>query len=260
MTTKMSKMIEQLEEFTTPSLDVPLETRVNSIPSDKIIEPNMSIATYLQEAFNIFTFAKPDKEILCSKGLNEQLFEELPRRIDFLREMEAQVYSACYSEVTSAKEFKRVYTIIDNPRKELLAAMDYALFGEDHAKLVDFVKKGKGMEDYSQDLWNIVALADEHSQKLLDTGCNMQNVEVLREHRILFGDLLACCNVEEMEKKLLPTQRNKAYTFLVVAMAALRRAAHNTFWNDKKHLRGYASEHFRKSTRKRKDGPRDLTE
>lgn len=30
-----------------------------------------------------------------------------------------------------------------------------------------------------------------------------------------------------------------AYTFLVVVLEAVRRAAHHAFWNEKKRLRGY---------------------
>jgi hypothetical protein len=42
--------------------------------------------------------------------------------------------------------------------------------------------------------------------------------------------------------------RDRAYTFLAVAVETVRRSAHYALWNDKKRLRGYASEYFRKST------------
>jgi hypothetical protein len=40
--------------------------------------------------------------------------------------------------------------------------------------------------------------------------------------------------------------RNCAYTFTLVAIEEIRRCAHHVFWNDKKHLKGYLSDYFRR--------------
>ncbi len=59
-------------------------------------------------------------------------------------------------------------------------------------------------------------------------------------------------SVEEEDSTFVCRDRDMAYTFLFVALEAVRRAARHAFWNDKKRLRGYASEYFRKSSRKKK--------
>jgi hypothetical protein len=205
---------------------------------------------FLQEAYNIYMYALADRDALCAKGLDEKLLQELPRRIDFAREMEGRWYVSRYSEVPSAKELEKVYTIVDESRKELLAAMEYALFGEDIAKMVIYIKKGDGTADYIQDLSDIALLAERNIQLLKDAGCNLLYLDRLNEYRYKYAELVARCTVEEDEKPLVQRDRDMAYTFLVVALEAVRRAAHYAFWNDKKRLRGYASEYFRKSTRK----------
>jgi mRNA deadenylase 3'-5' endonuclease subunit Ccr4 len=43
------------------------------------------------------------------------------------------------------------------------------------------------------------------------------------------------------------TVPNQAYTFVLVAIEEIRRCAAHAFWNDKKHLKGYQSEYFRKT-------------
>lgn len=129
--------------------------------------------------------------------------------------------------------------------------MEYAFYGDkDLVKAVEYIKKGDSDADYAMDLATIAGFAEKYSQKLIDSGCDMKHVEVIKEYQYKYGELIAKCTVEEGEKNLLGTARDKAFTFLVVAIEEVRRAARHAFWNDKKRLRGYASEYFRKSTRK----------
>jgi hypothetical protein len=245
-------LLAKLAEFATPSLEIPVEKRALSIPLDAIIEPNISMGIFLQEAFNIYMYALADKEALCSKGLDEKLLEELPRRIDFAREMEARWYVFRYSETPSAKELKRVLAIVDESRKELLAAMEFAFYGDSLAGMVTQIKKGDGTADYAQDLSDIAFLARKNIQKLKDAGCDLIHLDRIDEYSHTYGELVAKCIVEEGESPFVCRDRDMAYTFLFVALEAVRRAARHAFWNDKKRLRGYASEYFRKSSRKKK--------
>lgn len=249
--TNTEALLAKLSDFATPSLEIPVEKRALSIPHDSIIEPNISMGIFLQEAFNIYMYALADKEALCGKGLDEKLLEELPRRIDFAREMEARWYVFRYSETPSAKELKRVLAIVDESRKELLAAMEYAFFGDDLAKMVTHIKKGDGTADYAQDLCSIAMLAERNIQKLKDAGCNLIHLDRLNEYSHKYDELVAKCAVEEEDGPFVCRDRDMAYTFLFVALEAVRRAARHAFWNDKKRLRGYASEYFRKSSRKK---------
>ena len=247
-----TSILTELVEFASPSGDISVAERVRSIPSDKIIAPNISMGIFLQEAYNIYLYACADREALCLKGLDEKVLDELPGRIDFARETEARWYVVRYSEVPSAKEFAKVQAIVDESRKALLAAMEYAFFGEDLAKAVIHIKKGDGPADYIQDLNDIIFLARKNLQKLLDTGCDMSHLDRLKEYSGPYAELVAQCTVEEQDRSHIRMDRDRAYTFLVVALEAVRRAARHAFWNDKKRLRGYASEYFRKSSRKKK--------
>ena len=250
MKSKKVTILKKLAEYAVPSAEISIETRVNSIPSNVAFKPNIAVGIFLQEAFNIFTYAQEDKEVLCSKGLDLRLLEELPKRIDFAREMEARWYTTRYSEVPSARELNRIYVIVDASRKGLLAGMEYAFFGDNLARAVAYIKKGEGSDDYTQDLWDITQLAEEYVQELTDVGCDLKQIEILNEYKKEYAELVARCNVEEKEKSYVRLSRDKAYTFLVIALEEIRRAARHAFWNDKKRLRGYASEYFRKSTRK----------
>jgi hypothetical protein len=253
MTTNSKALLIKLAEYSTPSGETPLETRVSSIPNNLILKPTMSIGNYLQEAYNLYFYAQDDKENLCNKGLDWRLMDELPRRIDLLHEWEARWYSIRYCETSSAKELKRLHAIIDVSRKELLACMKYAFHGESLARAVSFIERGDTLSDYVQDLSDMVILAEEHKEMLIAVGCDCQHIEILNENRHTFSGLIAACEVDEMNKPVSLNNRNRAYTFLVVAVESIRRAAHYAFWNDKKRLRGYASEHFRKSTRNKEE-------
>jgi hypothetical protein len=235
-------------EYAQPSLDTPLETRIRSI--ENALKPNIAIGIYLQEAFNLYIYALSDKEVLCSKGLDVKLLEELPRRIDCAREMEAQWYAKRYLESPVEKECKRVRAIVDRSRKELLAGMEYAFHGDSWAGAVDNVEKGEGESDYTLDLWDIVTIAEKNIEVLTAAGCDMNHLNILKEQRRIYADLVAQCTLEQ-EDTSVHDLRDKAYTFVFAAVEAIRRAAKHAFWDDKKHLKGYASEYFRKSSRKK---------
>lgn len=249
ISSKIEAILKKLAEYAIPSDDGTIENRVDSIPDDLILKPTMSIGIYLQEAYNLYYYAQADKENLRSKGLDWRLVEELPRRIDFARECEARWYSIRYSETPSAKELKRLHAIVDESRKELLVSMKYAFYGDSLAKAVKYIEQGDSDADYVQDLWDIARLAEEHIVELLAIGCDCRHIEILKENHETYSHLHAVCNVDEMEKPGAHDDRDKAYTFLAVAVEAIRRAANYALWNDKKRLRGYASEYFRKSTR-----------
>jgi hypothetical protein len=241
-------IILKLKEYALPSTDTPLETRIRSI--ENALNPNIAIGIYLQEAFNIYIYALADKEALCSKGLDMRILEELPRRIDFAREMEARWYSVRYLESPAEKELKRVRAIVDKSRNALLAAMEYAFHGDSWAGAVDHVKKGDGEADYTQDLWDIVHIVESNAEVLTAACCDMKHLDILIEQRKIYADLVAQCTLEQ-EDTSAHDLRDKAYTFVFAAVEEIRRAAKHAFWEDKKHLKGYAIEYFRKSSRKK---------
>jgi hypothetical protein len=129
--------------------------------------------------------------------------------------------------------------------------MLYAFTENPQLKFIKRIEKGNEQSEYIQGLNDIVAFADLHKKELQAVGCHMSHIEVLREHQNRYKELFAICTVEERNKVDAIHGRDRAYTFLVVAIEAIRRRAHLAFWNDKKRLRGYASEYFRKSTRKK---------
>jgi hypothetical protein len=249
--TKTVTILQKLAKYAVPSEEESIECRVKSIPHDIILKPNIAIGIYLQEAYNLYYYAQADKENLCSKGLDWRLMDELPQRIEFLRLCEARWYSIRYSETPSAKEFQRLHSIIDKARKELLVTMLYAFTIDSQVNIIKRIEQGKEPSEYMQSLCDIVKIADSHMTELQAVGCDLSHVEVLREHQLRYMDLFAMCTLDEEDKAEALHERDRAYTFLVVAIEAIRRTAHLAFWNDKKRLRGYASEYFRKSTRKK---------
>ena len=223
---KKADILLKLAKYALPVGDETIESRVESINHDLILKPNVAIGVYLQEAYNLYYYAQPDKEMLCSKGLDGHLLEELPRRIDFAREREARWYSTRYSETASQKELERIFSLINASRKELLAVMEFAFFGDSRARVVTYIEKGEGVADYVQDLWDIVNHAEENITQLIAVGCDTRHIDVLKENRQVYANLVAKCDVDEEQKPFVRNDRDRAYTFLLVAVEAIRRAAH----------------------------------
>lgn len=232
--------------------EVPIKDRIDSIPCEKILEPNISIAVYLQEAYNIYLYAQADKKMLCSRGLDWAVVEELPRRIDYLREAEGRCYVVRYSETPSEKACRELFAKTDEARRQLLVDLEYAAGIDGEQALVRNIKHGNSKADYIQDLSDMRVAAEARRDRLDEIGADPKLVEIIGNAVKPLSVLVAQCEVERSSAKRVTRDRDKAYTFLVVAVEAIRRAAHLAFWNDRKRLRGYASEYFRKSTRKRR--------
>jgi hypothetical protein len=95
----------------------------------------------------------------------------------------------------------------------------------------------------------MVVLAEKNRKELTAIGLDWKHVDTLKEHQRNYSELLARCDNEALQTKLVLNDRNRAYTFLVAAIDSLRRTAQYALWDNPKRLRGYASEYFRKSSR-----------
>ncbi len=77
---------------------------IKSIADDKILVPgSIPVNVYLQEAENLYNWCQPDKERLTAQGLKWQIVEDMPARIDALREAQARWATSDSTDIETEK-------------------------------------------------------------------------------------------------------------------------------------------------------------
>jgi hypothetical protein len=106
-----------------------------SVAPSAIVEPNMPVGVYVQEAFNIHSFAQDDREILVQRGLNWGVIDELPRRVDYLRKQESFWWKVRFGPTPSQREYQRVKTLSDQVSSELLRDFEHLATTDDNIQI-----------------------------------------------------------------------------------------------------------------------------
>ncbi|HEX2955980.1 MAG TPA: hypothetical protein VHO70_04085 [Chitinispirillaceae bacterium] len=236
--------IKKLSSFCSPVADI--ATAASSIPEKLILEPTIPIGVYVQEACNIHLFIQDDRDLIVPKGMNWNIVEELPRRIEFLQTCETLWWKARFSPSPAVREFQKVKELATATASELLR--DFEFLADDHeniATAVRNIKKGSGDLDLTFDIKALCLLCENQKDKLAAIGSNPQLLIDINYCNEIFPQRLVEYELDQTYSKTL-RKRNCAYTLLLVAIEEIRRCARHAFWNNKKHLQGYQSEYFRR--------------
>lgn len=153
------------------------------IPTELILEPNMPVGVYIQEAYNLYHYAQDDREMLESRGLDWGVMEELPRRIENLRDREASWWKARFGPTPSQREYLRVRAMAQRAREELMRDFRFlARTDDDILYAVENIEKGSGELDTIFDVNSLSELAKKEKGKLQAIGSDPR----------FFDDIIYC--------------------------------------------------------------------
>jgi hypothetical protein len=239
-----------LGPLSTPTTSGTLESRVDAIAEADLLEPNMPIGVFVQEAYNIAVFAQDDEALFKAKGFDWRIAEELPRRIELLRKREAEWWKERFGKDPSKKELDTWVSLFEKAKKEIMRDLEFAFPDDtDVRRLLKKIRKGSGYIDDIDDLSLLHAMAVDRSAGLAAIGSRPELKDdlgrCLKKIPLLFAENIARGGNSS-------GGRDRAYVFCAAALEALRRCARYALWDDKERLKGYASEYFRKSARKKR--------
>jgi hypothetical protein len=175
-----------------------------------------------------------------------QLAGELPRRFEYLQTCETHWWKARFNPSPAEKEFLSIKELANTTIAELIRDLEYLGNNDDDiANAVSNIKKGFGDDDISVDIKALCILCEKEKDKLAAIGSDPQlliDIDYCDERYPL------CHSMNEIDTTHFSAlyNRNCAYTLLLVAIEEIRRCARHAFWNDKKHLKGYLSDYFRR--------------
>jgi hypothetical protein len=227
-----------------------------SIEDNKIETPhNIPVGIYIQEANDLYNYAREDKDALAAVGLPPELVEDLPIRIGALREASATWNVYRDTEKKNAREWKTQAPLAYNLRKRLLTDFRHAF--QDHPqqmKAVRNIAKGKSHDKMIRALNDLGVLGKKNLQLLEAVNFDMSLLDKAVKISKEMAKLLSDVNKERREHSELKKIRDQAYTHLKEAVDQIRSYGKYLFRDNKSRLRGYKSDYIReiKLTQRRK--------
>ncbi len=221
---------------------------IRAIPDEKIIPATgIPVSIYIQEAENVCNWCQADREKLTANGLDWSLVDDLPARIDTLREAQSRWVTSDSTDIETEKQWDEKYPVARAFRTDLLRSLKFA-FRKNHAALSKIKRFGDGASSAAmiQSLRDMAVFGADHIDELkkemfdtskLDRACTMS-----RE----MASLLGAVNSRRAYCSDSLKIRNQAYTYLKEALTEIKKHANFVLWRDSERLKGYTSDYNRK--------------
>jgi hypothetical protein len=228
---------------------------IQAITDDKILLPgSMPVNVYLQEAENLYNWCRADKEKLTANGLNWSLVEDMPARIDTLREAQARWVTSDSYDIEIEKQWDEKSPAAHEFRKDLVRSMKF-VFRNNPAVLSKMNKLNEGDSSAAmiQALRDISVFGKEHIDLLQAGNFDVTKLDRAADMSREMASLLGAVNSKRAFCSDTLRIRNQAYTYLREAVTEIKNHANFIFWHDTARLRGYTSEYYRKKYMKKKN-------
>jgi hypothetical protein len=221
---------------------------IKSIPDERILLPaSMPVRVYLQEAENLYSWCQADKEKLAANGLNWSLVEDMPARIDTLREAQARWAASDIRENEIEKQWFEKSTAAREFRKCLVRSIKFMF--RDNPSVISMISRlgeGESSAALIQSLRNISVFGREQIEFPDAVNFNMTALDTAGELSRELASLLGAVNSVRASYSSSLKLRNQAYTYLREAVTELKKHADFIFWRDPARLNGYSSGYIRK--------------
>ena len=218
---------------------------------------NIPVANCISEARDLYQWLQGDKEALQASGLDWELVEDLPKRIDALANAEVLWHTQWIDRQTCSREWNARYPLGYELRNRLLNDFRFA-FRKQQVLLVS-LKAILGKNNHAtmiQGLLELSILGRANLPLLEAIGFDVSLLDQAAQFFEELGPLLA---KSIAVRKTLPgekKERDLAYTRLKEAVDEIRQAGQYAFRDVKERRRGYVSDFLRqkkiRQTRKAK--------
>ena len=233
---------------------------ITTIKQEDVKTPNLPVDTFTQEAENLFTWAKKDKEPLIGAGLDWKLFKDVPVRCGALREAESRWFSTRFTREEAQREWIEKSPEAYDLRDQLLHAFTYAYRNNSNLSgRVSAIRDGATHADMIQDLNNIAVIGRENTDHLKMINFDLVKLEEAAKTADDMAALLGTATSEDDESEAKKI-RDKAYTHLKEAVDQIRGCGQYVFWRDKERVKGYSSQYHRRQNVSRSKGEDDVPE
>jgi hypothetical protein len=223
-----------------------------AIPTDQVLEPNIPVDVFVQEAENLVHWSKDDLPLLKNAGINAQKINDLNARAGACREAQSLWVKDRRSVKDAQRQWNEESPAAYDLRDELLHTYRYA-FRTDEKLLgrVAEIADGAGNADMVQDLNDLAVLGRENLPLLNAINFDATRLDTATTLSSEMGDLLAASNGDKASNNDSKVLRDRAYTYLKELMDEVRACGKYLFWKKPNRLKGYQSDFWRKRNSKK---------
>lgn len=228
---------------------------ISRIPEEKIQYPgNIPVKVYLQEAENILNWCQQDKEILTQNGLDWSLVEDMPVRIDALREAQARWSISNSEDVGAEKEWDEKSPAARKFKRDLTRSLKF-IFRRNRSAVAKINRLSTGTSHAAmiQSLRDLSVFGRENIEFLKEMKFDITLLDTSEEMSREMASLLGAVNTARSFSSDAFRLRNQAYTRLHETVKELKDHAEFVFADDPGRYRGYTSDYLRRSNTKRKN-------
>ncbi len=213
----------------------------------------MPVATYLQEADDLYAWCQPDKAALVGAGLDWRIVEDIPVRAGALREIVSRCAVLRFTMSAAKEQWKEKAKALSAMRSALLHSFRFAY--RENSRVMERISAIAGSRSHAamiQDLNDLSVLGKNNPGELPAIGFDMRMLDKAAELAVECADILASSTLGSAygEAKRI---KDKAFTLLKLAVDCVYECGRYVFWQNEERKRGYSSAFLRK-LRKRRSG------
>ncbi len=218
-----------------------------------VLTPRIPVAIYVQEAEDLYEWAMPDRKALKEAGLDISLLDDLQKRAGALRYSQSVWQKEFNTYEEAQKEWNekspRAFDLHDVLIHEFLHAYhDYP----DLLSKVRSIAEGWGNADMLQDLSDLAVLGKANPKPFEKSHLDPALLDEAEALSAELSETLAKANGLRESDNNFKIIRDKAYTFLKIAVDEIRRNGQYKFWRTPERKKGYVSK-YRKNKRDKGD-------
>ncbi|HCY41081.1 MAG TPA: hypothetical protein DHV48_06955 [Prolixibacteraceae bacterium] len=219
---------------------------IRAIKPNQVLIPSMPIDVFVQEAENLFHWCLDDMQELTRVGLLWDVVISLPARSGACREAQSLWIKERNTSQEAESNWKVEAPAAFDLRDELLHQFRFA-FRNNEGLLarVDEIAQGNTNADMVQDLNDLAVLGKANTALLTVIGFDPTLLDRAADVADRMGDLLGATNGERKSVSEAMQLRDKAYTYLKLAVDEIRECGKFVFWRNPDRLKGYISDYHK---------------
>lgn len=232
------------------------KSAIEAIPKEEIVEPQIPVAIALQESENLYQWAQNDRSALEQAGLEMNLLDELPARTAALRYIQS-VWQSEYKGMENAQEdWSKLSPEAFDFRDILIHEFRHAFFKVPSLLAqIKAIDEGTGNADMIQDISDLLILGRDNLNLLARINLDPTFLDKAEEYTKILPDILAKANGLRNSDNPTRIMRDKAFTYMKIAVDEIRRNGVYKFWRTPERKKGYVSKYNSRSHGKKNENP-----
>ena len=231
---------------------MPTINQISNLDEIKSSRPNQPVASFLQEAENLYVWCVDDISELIEAGVDEDLVNQLPENIKACREAQTIWQKKLKTPGDAQVQWKLQLPEAIKLRTELLQSMRFAFRNKSNLSgRLKYIAKGKKYANIIQDLNDLAVLGRVNSQLLIAIGFDLDLFDTATAKSEELADLWAQSKSEKNHLHETAVLRNKAFWTLHKQVTEIRTTGQFIFRDRNDRYIGYVSQFWRQKNNRR---------